>query len=188
MADENKDVFGLDGGIGGAWSLDGAVLNLGEYEEGLVVTAANITYQRRSQKFSPLNQKKKYLITGEADGQLTLGVIIGPSDSVIEFIKEFSDPCNVLPGGKQNVISLSPVGTSFQKCKGKFSPIYFTCHGCLINQIAVSVSQAGGALTVLTAGLTLAFCSLTLDKTGPAANTSQGATGADDDASRNIPA
>ena len=40
MAGNNRDVFGIDSRIGGAWSLDGAVLEI-EDGDGLVVTAVD---------------------------------------------------------------------------------------------------------------------------------------------------
>lgn len=159
------DVFGLDTKLGGAWSLDGAVLTLGEgLNDGLVVTSINVQYTRRSQKFSPLNQNKKFLVTGESDGQAQLGVIIGPSKGVVDFITRFSNTCEA--AAQKNIITINPVGDSFEetKCGGvEFTPVTFKLLGCLITQITLSVAQTGGSLTVLSAGLTMQFTSLELN-------------------------
>ena len=157
-----KDVFGIDTQIGGAWTLDGAVMSLGDFNDGLVVTSADVQYTRRSQKFSPLNQAKKYLVTGQADGMLVLGVIVGPSKQVIDFITKFADPCFIKDGN--NLINLSPVGTNYQRCaQNDFQGVVFRMHGCLLNQIRVSVTQAGGTLTVVSAGLQMEFISLSME-------------------------
>ena len=71
------DVYGIDTLIGDSWQLEGAVMHIEGAEE-LIVTTADINYQRVATKFSPLNQKKKYMATGEANGIITLGMVIGP--------------------------------------------------------------------------------------------------------------
>jgi len=156
MAD-NKDVFGVESTIGGAWNLDGAVLEL-EGSDELVITQADITYQRQSQKFSPLNQKRKYMTIGEADGAISLGMIVGPVASIKDFLKRYSDACNL----RKNVMTLKPTGSDGD-C-GDQDEIAFTCTGVLINGITLGVAQQGASLTVVRAGLTCSFISL---KIGP---------------------
>lgn len=163
MAGQNRDVFGIDSRIGGAWSLDGAVV---EIEDGdrLVVTAVTITYRRSSQKFSPLNQPHKYLAIGEADGGLELGLIIGPHAAIKGFLSRYSDPCRL----KENTVIIKPTGLRYSAmggdCKSKFAEITFTCTGVLINSLSISVRQSGGALTTINAGITMGFIAL---KVGP---------------------
>lgn len=163
MAGNNRDVFGIDSRIGGAWSLDGAVV---EIEDGdrLVVTSVQITYRRSSQKFSPLNQPHKYLAIGEADGGLELGLIIGPHAAIKGFLSRYSDPCRL----KENTVIIKPTGLRYSAmggdCKSKFAEITFTCTGVLINSLTISVRQTGGSLTTINAGITMGFIAL---KVGP---------------------
>lgn len=164
MAGNNRDVFGIDSRIGGAWSLDGAVV---EIEDGdrLVVTQVTIGYTRSSQKFSPLNQPFKYLAIGDADGTLSLGFVIGPHAAIKTFLKRYSNPCRL----KENTVTIKPTGLRYSEfggdCKSKYAEISFTCTGVLINSLSISVSQAGGgALTMINGGLTMSFISL---KVGP---------------------
>jgi len=157
------DVFGIDARIGGAWTLDGAVIEIEDGDE-LVVTSVDITYRRQSQKFSPLNQNKKYLAIGEADGQLSLGLIIGPHAAIKDFLERYSKACEI----KNNTLRVSPSGMRYSKgdseCTNRFAQIYFICSGCIINALRISVRQTGGALTVVNAGIDMQFISL---KVGP---------------------
>lgn len=149
-----SDVFGIDTQIGGAWQLEGAVLHIEDASE-LVVTSADITYQRVSTKFSPLNQVKKYLATGEANGVITLGMIIGPSRDIKSFLTRYADACRVT----ENVLTIQPAG--FKDCENDtFNGIEFVCNGVLLNNISIRTSQVGQNMTVVSAGLGLSFISL----------------------------
>lgn len=164
MATDNKDVFGIDTRIGGAWSLDGALIEL-EGGDKLVVTSIDITYSRQSQKFSPLNQAYKYIAVGEADGTLEMGLIIGPHAEIKNFLSRYSDACEV----KKNTITVKPTGLRYSAggggdCGSGFAALSFVCTGVLINNIRISIRQSGGNLTVLNAGLGMQFVSL---KVGP---------------------
>jgi hypothetical protein len=151
-----QDVFGIDTTIGGAWQLDGAFLNI-EDSEDLIVTSANVSYNRITTKFSPINQRKKYMATGEANGQITLGTIVGPSKGIREFIERYSDPCRL----RENILTIQPAGV--EPCPGEeFIPVEFKCGGVLLSTINLSVTQLGQNMTVLNAGLGLSFISLQL--------------------------
>jgi len=149
-----QDIFGIDTQIGGSWQLEGAVIHIEGAEE-LVVTAAQINYRRSSTKFSPLNQKKKYLATGEADGLINLGMVIGPSKDVKDFLSRYADACRV----SENVLTLQPAG--IKECDDdEFNAVEFVCGGVLITGLNVSTSQVGSSMTVVGAGLQMQFVSL----------------------------
>lgn len=151
-----KDIYGIDTQIGGSWQLEGAVLHIEDAEE-LIVQSLQIQYQRAVSKFSPLNQKKKYLVTGEANGSITLGMVIGPSKAIKSFFERYSDACRVT----ENVLTVQPAG--IKDCgKTDFTGIEFVCGGVLINQIQVGLTQLGGALTAVSAGLGMSFISMQL--------------------------
>jgi hypothetical protein len=147
------DVFGTDTQLGGAWQLDGAVL---EIEDGgnLVVTSAAINYVRQVTKFTALNSKKRYLVTGEADGTLQLGAIIGPSKDIKVFIERYSRECDA----KRNTITVKPAG--IEACEDENQPVEFICKGILMNALNVSVQQVGSSMTVVNAGMGFNFVQL----------------------------
>lgn len=151
-----NDIYGNNVEIGDAWQLDGAVL---EIEDGadLVVTSAVINYARAVSKFTPLNSGKRYIVTGEANGTLQLGAIIGPSKGIKDFITRYATACNV----KRNTITIKPAG--LETCESDEQPIAFVCKGLLISALSVSVSQVGSAMTVVNAGMSMNFVSLSLD-------------------------
>ena len=149
-----RDVFGIDTEIGGAWQLEGAVLHIEDSEE-LIVTAADIRYARVNSRFSPINQRKKYLLTGEANGAITMGMIIGPSKGIVAFLTRYADPCLV----DRNMITVQPAG--IKTCDTDLEPIEFKCGGVLINDLQVATSQIG-QMSVVSAGLTMSFLTLQL--------------------------
>jgi len=178
MANQNQDVFGIDSRIGGAWSLDGAVIIIdtgddaeadgdpdtpGAIGDLLIVNSIDVSYVRRSQKFSPLNQNRKYLAIGEADGTIQMGLIVGPHAAIKDFLRKFSNPCNL----KTNMITVNPAGLrrGVNECAADFEEIYFKCSGCIINTLTISVRQSGSVLTVVNAGIGLQFISLEVGPT-----------------------
>lgn len=161
MAAGNKDVFGVESTIGGAWSLDGAVLELQNGDD-LIVTGCSLNYARASQKFSPLNRPLKYVSVGQAEGTLKLDMIIGPNAAVIDFLDTYSSVCKV----KENVIRISPAGVQ-EDCADN-NPVWFKCTGVLINALTLGVQQRGGAMTTVDAGLTMSFISLSMGQGVPA--------------------
>jgi hypothetical protein len=102
-----------------------------------------------------LNQKKKYIATGEANGQITLGMVIGFSKDIKAFLERYADACQI----KKNTLSIQPAGTI--DCDANDSnAIEFICNGVLLNGINVSVQQIGSGFTVVSAGLTMNFITL----------------------------
>jgi hypothetical protein len=126
------DVYGISTEIGGAWQLDGAVL-LVEDGEDLVITSASINYARAATKYSPLNSAKKYMVTGEANGAIALGMVVGPSPAIVEFLKRYSDTCRL----RENNLIIAPVGTRFCEsgAKQNRSNLKFKCTGVLLSNI-----------------------------------------------------
>lgn len=150
------DIFGADPQIGGAWQLDGAVLNIEEADE-IIVSQINITYARGITKFTPLNQKKRYLVTGESNGDITMSAIIGPSKNIRAFIARYANACNVT----QNVLTVMPVGV--KACdESQETPPEFICNGVLLRNLSISVTQLGQGLTMVGAGMTMHFISLSI--------------------------
>jgi hypothetical protein len=151
------DVYGNDIQVGDSWQLDGAVL---EIEDGaqLVVTSAVINYVRNVIKYSPLNSKKRYMVTGEADGTLQLGAIIGPSKDIKVFLERYARACNV----KKNTITIKPAG--IETCDDDSDdPVSFVCRGLLLSALNVSVQQVGSSMTVVNAGMSMNFLSLAVN-------------------------
>lgn len=150
------DIFGADPQVGGAWQLDGAVLNIEEADE-VIVSQINITYSRGMTKFTPLNQKRRYLVTGESNGDITMSAIIGPSKNIREFIARYANACNV----SKNVLTVMPV--AIKACDDDFpTPPEFICNGVLLRTLSLSVTQLGQGLTMVGAGFSMNFISLSI--------------------------
>jgi hypothetical protein len=151
-----RDIYGISTEIGGAWQLDGAVLTI-EGGEDLVITAANIAYDRAATKYSPLNSNKKFMITGEANGQVTLGMVIGPSPTIVDFLERYADTCRI----RENNLMISPVGTRFCDSSNlNRSNLKFKCTGVLLSSLQIGVTQLGQNLTVVNAGLRMSIIGL----------------------------
>lgn len=147
------DVFGVDTQIGDSWQLDGAVLEIEDGSE-LVVTSVSINYARQVTKFTALNSKKRFLVTGEADGQVSLGAVIGPSKGIKVFLERYANACDV----KKNTLTIKPAG--IKACEGENQPVEFICRGVLLNSLNVSVQQVGASMTVVNAGMGFNFLQL----------------------------
>ena len=150
-----QDVFGTDTQIGDSWQLDGAVLEIEDGAE-LVVTSCSISYNRQITKFTPLNSKKRYLVTGEADGQVQLGAVIGPSRAIKTFLQRYSSACGV----KNNTLTVKPAGV--EACEDN-TPVEFVCNGVLLSSLQVSVQQVGSSMTVVNAGMGFSFLLLSVN-------------------------
>lgn len=148
-----QDLFGTDTQLAGAWQLDGAVVEIEDGSE-LVTTSVAISYVRQVTKFTALNSKKRYLVTGEADGTIQMGAIIGPSKAMKVFLERYAKACNA----KSNTMTVKPAGV--EDCDGQNQPIEFICKGVLLNSLQVSVSQVGASMTVVNAGMGFNFVQL----------------------------
>ena len=147
------DVFGTDTQIGDSWQLDGAVIEIEDGSE-LVVTSAAINYVRQVTKFTALNSKRRYLVTGEADGSVQLGAVIGPSKGIKTFLERYARACDV----KRNTLTVKPAG--IEACEGANQPVEFICKGVLLNSLNISVQQVGSSMTVVNAGMGFNFLQL----------------------------
>ena len=167
-----QDVFGIDRNIGQAWNLDGAVISFGDRDKGadplddLIVTSVNLSYKRSTSQITPLNSPFTHVISGESNGTLSLGTIIGPSGTIKTFLEKFGKIC----GFQKRVIVLKPTGPgtytgSDGNCESSESSNAqsFVCEGCLINTFGISVSNGGGGITVVNANVTLQVLKLTVD-------------------------
>ena len=155
--DAPTDIFGTEVWAGNAWQIQGAVLRI-EGAEDLVVTSANLTYNRSIQKFTPINQNRRYLFTGQPDGGLALGMVVGPDKGLKAFIEKFADPCQI----SENVMQILPSG--IVKCNEESGePNVFNLHGCLIASLSIQVQQGANGMSFVNGGLNLQF--LYLDMT-----------------------
>lgn len=75
--------------------------------DNLVCAAAAFQFQRQVGAVSPLNLKKRVITAGEPVGQITLGVLIGPSKGVGSFLRQYADECKL--SGSGNNIMITPV-------------------------------------------------------------------------------
>jgi hypothetical protein len=143
-----KDLFGNEANVGGAWKIDGAVLNISGGDD-LVAVGCSITYQRSITNYSPINQDKRYMVAGPGQGLITIDSIVGPKGAIKEFIDKYSDICNVT--GEDNTITIKPVG--LHSCDTEDDqPVEFIASNNVLQSLALSISNAGN-LTVVTTQL-----------------------------------
>lgn len=112
--------------------------------DNLVCQGAQWEFGRQVSAIHPLNLNKRILITGEPEGALTLSVIVGPSSGVGEFLRKYSDACNISSG---NTIMLTPVDDCDNG--GKRTHLVFT--GLLLAKISGTLQRtAQGNLVIPT--------------------------------------
>lgn len=156
-----KDIYNTTVEFGGSWVLDGAVISLDNGNE-LIVNRADLQYGRPVNRILPLNTSKQYIIAGRGQGQITLGIIVGPYKAITDFIKKYADACAI----DTNTITLSAMGHQCESGNATTSSqqrIEFVGHYCLLQNISASVQA--GELAIVSAGLVMMIGGLEM-KTG----------------------
>lgn len=144
------DIFKSQATIGKAWQLDGAVINFGEKKnEQIIATGFNLSYQRQNSTISPVNRKERYTVAGDPNGVISIDAIVGPSVNLLKFITAFADVCKL----QENTITITTIGT--QDCDSKTKKKW-TCKGCLIDKVGLTVTKTGGGNMVMS-NLTMSF-------------------------------
>lgn len=152
-----KDVFNANIRPTEAWSLDGAVVTLGNGTN-LLVSQVSIQYARAQTQMKPVNQNKNILIVGEGAGTVSMSVIVGPGDKLKEFLSQYSDPCKI----SENTVKIT--GAVKDDCHGNGNGTVFTCGDVLSNSIGVSVSSSGpGGIAMINGTISFSIGSLNLD-------------------------
>lgn len=149
------DIFG--GKVGGvkSWKLGRTVLVIPDIE-GLIANSVNITYQRGVSVQNPINTADKIVIAGEPSGTIQIGLLIGPSDGVKEFLQRYGDVCAI----GSNTLTVRPVGDT-QPCDGEFKPLVFKLGGVLVNSLSMTAQSAeAGGIPLTTAQIQGTFLSM----------------------------
>ena len=151
-----KDIYGQEARVAEAWLLDGVVVQLRDAED-LVITTVTVNYPRQISKFAPLNQSKRIMISGEGNGSLQLGMVVGPTSSLKQFIETYGDICRV---EENQPITLSP--GKIRDCDGNSisDRLEFVCSGCLLQGLNIAVQKLSQDVAVLQAGMSMSFNSL----------------------------
>lgn len=152
-----KDIFGTEAVPGTAWQMEGAVLQI-EGAENLVVASANLSYGRPIQQVTPINQNRRFLLTGKPAGSLAMGMLVGPYRGLKQFLKDFSNPCRV----NENVITVLPAGLT--PCEGDTVITRMVLHGCIIGSLQYSVQGNDSGIAIVNGNITMQFFFLTHDE------------------------
>ena len=133
-----SDVFG--GKVGGvqSWKLGRTVLVIPDIE-GIIATNVNVTYARPTSIQNPINTADKIVIAGEPTGTIQIGMLVGPSQGVKEFLKKYGDVCEIA----SNTMTIRPVGDT-EPCDGGFEPLVFQLSGVLLSSLNLT-AQSGEA-------------------------------------------
>jgi len=157
----SKDIFGHTMGSSKGWRLGRAMLTLPGSFDKLAVTNVTIGYGLPVQSFSPINQTAKYIVAGEPEGGLTIGLMVGPSASIKAFVEQYSDICKI----NGNTMTIKPAG-DLEPCPGVDggSPDEFVLSGVHIHniQLSAAMAQQAGGINLTSATLTATFLSLQL--------------------------
>jgi hypothetical protein len=93
--------------FGAAWSADGAAVSFagqaaGLLGAGMIVQQVNIGYQQQVTRLYEIGSNLTYYVAGRAQGNMTVGRIVGPGVIMSAFYQRFGDVCNA----SQNTINL----------------------------------------------------------------------------------
>ena len=151
----NKDIFNSNVGPTEAWSLDGAIVQLGDGTE-LLVQTVSVQYARSQAKLKPINSNKNIIIVGSGEGTVTMSVIVGPGQALKDFLTQYSDPCKI----SENVLTIS-AAVSDACHKDENGGTKFICSDVLASAIGVNVSgSSGGGIAMISGTLNLTIGSL----------------------------
>jgi hypothetical protein len=102
------DIFGKSThGLGAAWSADGAAVSFsgqaaGLLGAGMIVQQVNIGYQQQVTRLYEIGSSLTYFVAGRAQGNMSVGRIVGPGVIMSAFYSRFGDVCNA----SQNTMNL----------------------------------------------------------------------------------
>lgn len=154
-----KDIYQVEIGSPRAWKIDSALINFGDHNQQLLATGLNLTYNRQSTQYFPINDDSRVIVTGTPIGGLTISAIVGPYGDLKEFVDAFSDVCNI----SSNVITVTPGG--IQACEdSNYQNVKFVLGGCLLNGVSMNISNNNG-LALISSNFTLEFLSLEIKNT-----------------------
>lgn len=148
------DIFSQDTANIKTFKLGKTLIQFGSGGDKLVCQSAQFQYTQAISPIVPLNKDYKYLIVGDATGQGSLALLIGPSKDVKSFITKYSKACDAKDG---NTITLM----SQDACNGNSTDIKFTLRGVVINSVSSTLQRGQGA-DIMIANLSFWFNSLEL--------------------------
>lgn len=91
-----QDLYGSTKRLAGAFKGTTAALtvgNVGRALRGALVQNITMSYNRQVTRILELGSDNQYYVTGQAEGQGTLGAILGPKNIVIDMMKSLADEC-----------------------------------------------------------------------------------------------
>jgi len=153
----NRDVFNSVIRPTEAWSLDGAIVTIGNGTN-LLVSQVNINYQRATTQLKPINQNKNIKIVGEGSGTISLSVIVGPGDKLKDFMTQYSDPCKI----SENTMRITAAVND--ECHDRAGSTVFVAGDVLSEALGVSAAAAGpGGIALINGTITFTIASLILE-------------------------
>lgn len=150
------DVFGTNTPTAEAWSLDGAIVKIANGEN-LLVSSVQIAYQRSQSVMRPLNANKLIVLAGRGSGTVALTVIVGKSDKLGDFLKQYGDPCNI----NENTMTIS--STVKDACNDSANTV-FKCGQVLAQGLNVGVQGAeAGSIAMINGSVVFTIGSLSVE-------------------------
>lgn len=131
----------------------------------LAVNSLEYTYSRVITPYYTLNTDEigRLLVSSDPLGTLRLSYIMGASKNLENFIKTFSDECNIAANSISANIGLSECANLTDDQKGQKDNEKFVFGGCLINGISGNLSRSERG-TLCIGRIDITFVNLSIDK------------------------
>lgn len=155
------------------WSLSGAAIYYGKGSGGqgsllpLICNNLRLQYQRSINPLYPINvinegTLHRVNITGNPQGNLTVGVIIGPNT---QGVQAFLQTVTSSVCGTDSQVYFNVVPFSVNGCENTSNNLRYILTGVTMNSIALDISNQGG-IAIVNQPLTFEFTSMEIDGGG----------------------
>ena len=137
-----QDVFGRQTQFGGSFNGNELVVNIAGFGSGFLITSLGYTYQAPISRVRELGSPRVYFIDGDGSGTVQIERIAGPSRSLANWVRAYSD----VAGVSQNIldITLSTGQTTVPDGDNKF-----LLEGVLFQQMESKVTSEGPHLMAM---------------------------------------
>lgn len=149
-----KDIYSREVDFGGAFSADGASLNLGINGPGLIVQNLSVAYQQQVTRFYEVGTPKTYLVAGRSTGSLGLQRVVGPGGLVAAFYEKYGDVCKAV-----GTDILLEIGTSCGGAAGARASNSYLIKFSVITSVATSINAQD---MIINESVQMMFCFLTI--------------------------
>lgn len=138
-----QDVFDRKTEFGGSFKGNELVVNIAGFGSGFLITAIGFNYNAPISRIRELGSPRVYFVDGDGSGTLQIDRIAGPSRSLANWVRAYSDASGV----SQNIldVTLTPGQTSVADGDNKF-----LFEGVLLQALQSRITTGGARLLAMT--------------------------------------